>query len=119
MTEDVPCPPPYALVPRRPRPRGRARGARCPRRPRRSGGGAHEHHGKHEGHHTEDFRRRFWVSLVLTVPLVVTSHMVMDWFGYELELPAGLVAPSPGRSSTSGRADPSSSAGLRDHANRG
>ncbi len=51
-------------------------------------GGAHEHHGKHEGHHTEDFRRRFWVSLVLTVPLVVTSHMVMDWFGYELELPA-------------------------------
>jgi Cu2+-exporting ATPase len=33
------------------------------------------------------FRRRFWVSLALTVPLVVTSHMVMDWFGYELDLP--------------------------------
>ncbi len=33
------------------------------------------------------FRRRFWWSLLLTVPLVVTSHMVMDWFGYELDFP--------------------------------
>ena len=31
------------------------------------------------------FRRRFWVSLILTIPLVVTSEMVMDWFGYELD----------------------------------
>ncbi len=43
------------------------------------------HGGKHAGHHVEMFRRRFWWSLLLTVPLVVTSHMVMDWFGYELE----------------------------------
>ncbi|MFB9546366.1 heavy metal translocating P-type ATPase [Micromonospora sagamiensis] len=33
------------------------------------------------------FRRRFWLSLVLTVPIVATSHMVMDWFGYRLDLP--------------------------------
>ena len=33
------------------------------------------------------FRRRFWLSLALTIPLVVTSHMVMDWFGYSLDLP--------------------------------
>ena len=31
------------------------------------------------------FRRRFWVSLALTIPLVVTSDMVMDWFGYSLD----------------------------------
>jgi Cu2+-exporting ATPase len=31
------------------------------------------------------FRRRFWWSLLLTVPVVITSEMVMDWFGYELE----------------------------------
>jgi Cu2+-exporting ATPase len=31
------------------------------------------------------FRRRFWLSLVLTIPLVVTSEMVMDWFGYSLD----------------------------------
>jgi Cu2+-exporting ATPase len=33
------------------------------------------------------FRRKFWLSLALTVPIVVTSHMVMDWFGYSLDFP--------------------------------
>ena len=53
-----------------------------------AGHGGHEEHargGKHAGHHTEQFRRRFWWSLLLTVPVVVTSDMVMDWFGYELD----------------------------------
>ncbi len=43
--------------------------------------------GKHAGHHTEAFRRRFWWCLVMTIPVVATSHMVMDWFGYELDFP--------------------------------
>ena len=43
-------------------------------------------HGGH-GDHTEMFRRRFWWSLLLTVPVVLTSHMVMDWFGYDLDFP--------------------------------
>jgi P-type Cu2+ transporter len=42
-------------------------------------------HDKHAGHDPEMFRRRFWLSLALTVPLIVTSEMVMDWFGYELD----------------------------------
>jgi Cu2+-exporting ATPase len=42
-------------------------------------------HGDHVGHDPEVFRRRFWVSLALTVPLVMTSEMVMDWFGYEID----------------------------------
>jgi Cu2+-exporting ATPase len=33
------------------------------------------------------FRRKFWLSLALTVPLVATSGMVMDWFGYSLDFP--------------------------------
>ena len=41
--------------------------------------------GGHHGHHVQMFRSRFWLSLALTVPLVVTSHMVMDWFGYGLD----------------------------------
>jgi Cu2+-exporting ATPase len=45
----------------------------------------HEHRSTHAGHHVEQFRRRFWWSLLLTMPIVATSHMVMDWFGYELE----------------------------------
>jgi Cu2+-exporting ATPase len=50
-------------------------------------GGGHTA-GKHAGHHTEAFRRRFWWCLLLTVPVVATSHMVMDWFGYELDFTA-------------------------------
>jgi Cu2+-exporting ATPase len=34
------------------------------------------------------FRRRFWWSLLLTVPVVVISPMVMDWFGYHLDFTA-------------------------------
>ena len=35
--------------------------------------------------HVAMYRRRFWWSLLLSVPLVVTSQMVMDWFGYNLD----------------------------------
>ncbi|MGZ4674177.1 MAG: HAD-IC family P-type ATPase, partial [Ilumatobacteraceae bacterium] len=44
---------------------------------------AHADH-SHAGH-AEMFRRRFWQSLLLTGPVVVTSPMVMDWFGYQLD----------------------------------
>ncbi len=47
---------------------------------------APEGHGGH-GDHTEMFRRRFWRSLFLTVPVVLTSEMVMEWFHYSLEFP--------------------------------
>jgi Cu2+-exporting ATPase len=41
-------------------------------------------HSVDHGHaeHAEMFRRRFWVSLALTVPTVVYSAMVQDWLGY-------------------------------------
>src|ERR671911_427751 len=51
-------------------------------------GHAHDDHGghdKHAGHDPEMFRRRFWLSLILTIPLVVTGEMVMDWFNYSLD----------------------------------
>ncbi|WFE27001.1 heavy metal translocating P-type ATPase [Solwaraspora sp. WMMD791] len=55
---------------------------------------AHGGHDKHAGHDPEMFRRRFWLSLALTVPVVVTSHMVMDWFGYSLDFTGmSLVGP--------------------------
>jgi Cu2+-exporting ATPase len=52
--------------------------------------GDHGHHdvpGGHGAHgdHIGMFRRRFWWSLLFTVPLVATSHMVMDWFRYDLD----------------------------------
>ncbi len=51
------------------------------------GDDGHAGHDKHAGHDPEMFRRRFWLTLALTIPLVVTSHMVMEWFGYSLDLP--------------------------------
>jgi P-type Cu2+ transporter len=45
----------------------------------------HGGHDKHAGHDPEMFRRRFWLSLVLTIPLIVTGEMVMDWFNYSLD----------------------------------
>src|ERR687894_1431465 len=54
----------------------------------------HAGHDKHAGHDPEMFRRRFWLSLALTIPLVVTSEMVMDWFGYEIEF-AGIELLGP------------------------
>jgi len=50
-------------------------------------GHAQEGHDKHAGHDPEMFRRRFWLSLLLTIPLVVTSEMVMDWFNYTVDFP--------------------------------
>src|ERR687897_1031324 len=49
------------------------------------GRAGHGGHDKHAGHDPEMFRRRFWLSLVLTIPLVVTGEMVMDWFNYSLD----------------------------------
>ncbi|MGC4939936.1 heavy metal translocating P-type ATPase [Kribbella sp. DT2] len=51
------------------------------------GHGGHGGHDKHAGHDPEMFRRKFWLSLLLTLPIVITSHMVMDWFGYSLDFP--------------------------------
>ncbi len=39
---------------------------------------------KHEGHHTSDFIKRFWVSLALTVPILLLSHMIQEWLGFQI-----------------------------------
>ena len=47
---------------------------------------SHDHsaHDKHAGHHTHDFLRRFWICLIVTVPVLLLSHMIQQWFGFEL-----------------------------------
>ena len=42
-------------------------------------GGAHE---RHAGHSVEMFRDRFWITLLLTIPTLVWSEMIQDWFGF-------------------------------------
>lgn len=66
----------------------------------------HEHHHAHKGHsgHThghenpphghmghdhhrmmiEDFKKRFWVSLALTLPILALSEMIQHWLGLEI-----------------------------------
>ncbi len=48
------------------------------------GHAGHAGHDKHAGHDPETFRRRFWLTLLISLPVVATSEMIMDWFGYEL-----------------------------------
>lgn len=45
----------------------------------------HDHdraHAVHAGHDPEVFRRRFWLSLLLTLPVLYFSQQFQDWFGY-------------------------------------
>jgi P-type Cu2+ transporter len=42
----------------------------------------HVGHDKHAGHHTEDFLKRFWVCLILTIPVLLLSHMIQQWFDF-------------------------------------
>ena len=49
-----------------------------------AGQGSQGGHDKHAGHDPEMFRRRFWLTLAMTVPVVFTSPMVMDWLGYHI-----------------------------------
>ncbi len=44
--------------------------------------GAHADHDKHAGHDPEDFRRRFWVSLLLTLPILYFSPQLQAWLGF-------------------------------------
>ena len=43
----------------------------------------HEDHSKHAGHSPEMFRNRFFVSVLLTIPILYFSPQIQDWFGYE------------------------------------
>ena len=47
------------------------------------------------GDHAAQFRDRFWLTLVLSVPVVLWSPMIQDWFGYTAPQFAGeqLLAP--------------------------
>ena len=48
-----------------------------------TGHGRHEDHDKHAGHSPEMFRDRFWLSLVLTVPILYFSEQLQTWLNYQ------------------------------------
>ncbi|MFO7917758.1 MAG: heavy metal translocating P-type ATPase, partial [Anaerolineae bacterium] len=48
-----------------------------------SHGGDHGGHGGHAGHE-QMFRRRFWINLVLTIPILLFSPMLQEWLGFSM-----------------------------------
>jgi P-type Cu2+ transporter len=52
---------------------------------------AHANHNKHAGHSVAMFRDRFWLSLALTIPVVLYSQMIQDWFGFSMPSFSGSV----------------------------
>lgn len=61
--------------------------------------GGHGGHGGHDGHgdhaaHAQIYRDRFWITLILTIPLVLLSEMIQDWFGYSVpDFPGDALVP--------------------------
>ncbi|MDN5358225.1 MAG: P-type Cu2+ transporter [Candidatus Diapherotrites archaeon] len=51
-------------------------------------GHIHEHHahaGHDHAHHVKEFRDRFFVSLLLTIPVLLLSDMIQMWFGFSID----------------------------------
>jgi len=60
-----------------------------------AGAAGHAGHDKHEGHSPEMFRDRFWLSLVLTIPVVYWSAHIQELLGYRaLEFPGSAWLPA-------------------------
>lgn len=52
------------------------------------GNGNHEHH-DHKDHHkhmVEDFKKRFWISLVITIPILLLSPLIQEFIGLKESL---------------------------------
>ncbi len=50
------------------------------------------HHGRHEGHVTEDFKRRFIISFIITIPILALSPFIQGLFRFKLEFPGSIYA---------------------------
>lgn len=66
---------------------------------------AHHNHKEHQGHsghgvdhsgHEMMFRNRFWVSLILTIPVLLFSPMIQEWFGFSMPEFTGSKLIGPG-----------------------
>jgi Cu2+-exporting ATPase len=44
---------------------------------------AHDGYERHAGHSVEMFRRKFWGTLLLSIPTLVWAPMIQHWFGYQ------------------------------------
>ena len=74
-----------------------------PPEPKQTASNGHEQHEKHMAHgstghadHHEqmvaDYRKRFWIVLLLTIPVTVLSPKIMMLFGYHFEFPGAILS---------------------------
>lgn len=49
--------------------------------------GHKEHQGQDHSHHMEEFKKRFIVSAILTIPILLLSEMIQTWFGFTITIP--------------------------------
>jgi Cu2+-exporting ATPase len=56
--------------------------------------GGHDDHGDHHAHMVADFRRRFWIALVLTIPILLLSPLIQGVLGLAeaLQFPGDRIA---------------------------
>ncbi|WP_257345731.1 heavy metal translocating P-type ATPase [Pseudalkalibacillus decolorationis] len=54
------------------------------------GHGGHDHHGHDHEHMIDDFKKRFYISLVLTIPILLLSPMIQMFLGFELTFPGSM-----------------------------
>ena len=61
----------------------------APEHPQEAAGGQSQPpagHDRHAGHSVVMFRDKFWLSLALTIPVVLLSHDIQEWFGYSIPM---------------------------------
>ncbi len=44
----------------------------------------HEHSGDDHSAMIDDFKKRFWISLVIAIPVILLSEMIQHWFGFTI-----------------------------------
>ena len=51
----------------------------------------HQNHSQHENgghaHHIEEFKKKFVICLILTIPILLLSEMIQNWFGFTITIP--------------------------------
>jgi Cu2+-exporting ATPase len=53
-------------------------------------GGPPAGHDEHAGHSVAMFQDKFWLTLALTIPVVLLSHDIQTWFGYTIPMVPGI-----------------------------
>ena len=49
--------------------------------------GGHAGHHDHHAHMVEDFKKRFWISLIVAIPIAILAPMLQNLFGFEVSFP--------------------------------